>query len=146
MIKCQTCGAAYILGTLFCTDCGASLFNSVRDGAAKPFRFVHFLILDNRRKQRIPISATEPIAIGRADPDAGYWPQLDLTDDGGVTKGVSRQHAVLRVDAENVYLIDHGSKNGTWIDNVRLEPQQPNPLPVSGRVRFGKLDVHIFIE
>ena len=84
--------------------------------------------------------------IGRADPEAGYWPQLDLTDDGGFEKGVSRQHALVRYIDQNAFLIDQGSANGTWLDGVQLEPQQEYPLPDSVQLRIGGLNVHVFLE
>ena len=146
MIKCETCGSTFILGTLFCTECGAELYEVEHSSTAKQWSHAHFLILDNGRKQKLPLSGSDPIMIGRADADAGYWPQLDLSDDGGVEKGVSRQHAIVQSTLSKAILIDQGSANGTWIDNVKLEPNQPYPLPVSGRLRFGRLNVHIFLE
>lgn len=145
MISCQSCGVGYIVGTLFCTECGLSLLDARRHGNGK-YESAHFLILNNGRKQIVPLSGSESIMIGRADPEVGYWPQLDFSDDGGVEKGVSRQHAAVRMRDNEVLLFDLGSANGTWIDNVRLEPDQPYPLPVSGRVRFGGLDVHVLLE
>jgi pSer/pThr/pTyr-binding forkhead associated (FHA) protein len=146
MAECETCGAAFVLGTLFCMECGAPLFRTNPKEAANPQQYAHFLILENGRKQRVPLSEAEPILIGRADPDADHWPQLDFSDDGGLEKGVSRQHAILRAANGQVQLIDCGSANGSWIDNVRLEPDKAYPLPFSSRVRFGKIDVHIVLE
>lgn len=146
MIKCETCGGTFIIGTLFCTECGAALFEAEVGSAARQWGYVHFLILDNGRKQRLPLSGSESIVIGRADPDLGYWPQLDLSDDGGVEKGVSRRHAIVQSISDKAILIDQGSTNGTWIDDVKLEPEQPYSLPASGRLRFGRLNIHIFLE
>ena len=146
MIKCETCGVTFISGTLFCMECGAPLFEAKQSRTVTQWSYAHFLILDNGRKQRVPLSESDPVMIGRADPDVDYWPQLDLTDDGGVEKGVSRQHALVQLASHEAALIDRGSVNGTWIDNVKLEPQQPYPLPASGRLRFGRLDVHILLE
>ena len=84
--------------------------------------------------------------IGRADPDQGYWPQLDLTDDGGFEKGVSRHHALVQFTSQKAVLVDQDSANGTWLDGVQLEPQQKYTLPASGQLRFGGLKVHIFLE
>jgi pSer/pThr/pTyr-binding forkhead associated (FHA) protein len=84
--------------------------------------------------------------IGRADPDQGYWPQLDLSDDGGIEKGVSRRHALVQPTTMDPVLVDQESVNGTWIDDIRLKPGQAYPLPVSGRIRFGKLDVLVYLE
>jgi len=50
---------------------------------------------------------------------------------------VSRFHAMLIVDGEAVSLIDHGSTNGTFVSETRLEPEQPVTLVVGSEVRFG---------
>src|SRR5689334_7687484 len=41
---------------------------------------------------------------------------------------VSRAHADLRVTAEGVILTDRGSANGTFVNDVRLAPEQPVQL------------------
>ncbi len=146
MIKCETCEVTFILGTLFCTECGAALYDAKESSTGKRWNHAHFLILDSGRKLRIPLSKSDPIAIGRADPEAGYWPQLDLTDDGGVEKGVSRHHALVHSTSDETVLVDQGSVNGTWIGEVKLDAQQAYHLPASSRLRFGRLDVHIFLE
>jgi pSer/pThr/pTyr-binding forkhead associated (FHA) protein len=127
-------------------ECGAPLFKTSHEEAGDQRRYAHFLILDNGRKQIVPLSRTEPILVGRADPDAGHWPQLDLSDDGGLEKGVSRQHAILQAADGSAQLIDCGSANGTWIEGIRLEPDKPYPLPVSSYARFGMMDVYIVLE
>ncbi len=146
MIKCEICESSFIVGTLFCTECGAALFESTKDSISERWQHAHFFILGSGREQRLPLIPTEPILIGRADPNEGYWPQLDLTDDTGAEKGVSRHHALIHLAENNeLVLVDKGSVNGTWIDDVRLEPEQPYALPSSGKIRFGGLDVHIFL-
>ena len=147
MIDCNNCGVSSIPGTLFCTECGAALYRSENaDTHSLRWRQVHFMVSSSGRKQRTPLSAPEPIMIGRADPDNNYWPQLDLTDDGGVEHGVSRYHASIQSEPGGPVIIDQNSLNGTWIDEVRLKPQRPYSLPSSARVRFGSLYVHLFLE
>jgi len=146
MIKCETCGHESIMGTLFCTECGDSLFETKQGGMTNQWRYAHFLILESGRRQKLPLSSSEPVMIGRADPKEGFWPQLDLTDDGGFEKGVSRQHAMILFTSQSAVLVDQGSANGTWLDNVQLEPEQKYPLPASAQLRFGGLNVHIFLE
>ena len=36
--------------------------------------------------------------------------------------------------------------DGTWLDGAQLEPEQKYTLPASGKLRFGGLDVHVFLE
>lgn len=105
---------------------------------------LHYLIPGSRRQGKL--DATMPIWIGRADPDHQFWPQLDLTDDGGAEMGVSRRHALIRKQERGLVLIDKSSVNGTWIDRERLVPDQAYPLSHATQVRFGRLPVQLFLE
>jgi phage tail-like protein len=50
---------------------------------------------------------------------------------------VSRSHAELRVTPEAVIVTDTGSANGTYLDDVRLAPQQPVQLTSGTVIRIG---------
>jgi len=147
MIRCETCDAVSYPGTLFCKEGGRYLLdvsNQAQLEHREQGKHVHYLISGSRRQGKL--NSTAQIWIGRADPDEGYWPQLDLTDDGGVELGVSRRHALIQGGDQGLVLIDQHSTNGTWIDEERLVSGRPYPLPQSTKVRFGHLLVHIFQE
>jgi hypothetical protein len=147
MIQCNICGAVYYPGTLFCQDCGAFLFDPPAKNQAKPSMMssqVHFLISGSGRQGKL--DCKKPLWIGRADPDQGYWPQLDLTGDGAEELGVSRRHALIQLGDQGPVLVDRQSTNGTWIDQERLEPEKPYPLPPVAQIRFGRLHCRLFLE
>lgn len=144
MILCKTCGLSFLPNTLFCSECGEALYQALAYRSVSRWTCVHFILQDGGRQQKLPL--TEPIHIGRADPDNGYWPHLDLSEQGGAELGVSRRHAIIRATTDDPVIIDQGSMNGTWIDEVRLEPDRPYMLPLSGQIRFGNLSVRIFLE
>jgi phage tail-like protein len=50
---------------------------------------------------------------------------------------VSRAHADLRVSREGVILTDRGSANGTFVNDVRLAPEQPVQLVHGATIRIG---------
>jgi len=50
---------------------------------------------------------------------------------------ISRAHADLRVSAEAVILTDRNSANGTFVDDVRLAPEQPVQLVNGSIIRIG---------
>jgi phage tail-like protein len=50
---------------------------------------------------------------------------------------VSRAHADLRVSPEGVILTDRGSANGTFVNDVRLAPEQPVQLVHGASIRIG---------
>lgn len=105
---------------------------------------MHYLISGSGRQGELECS--KPIWIGRSDPDQGYWPQLDLTVDGAVELGVSRRHALIQPGEQGPVLVDQNSTNGTWIDQERLIPEKPYPLPRVAQLRFGRLILRTFLE
>jgi phage tail-like protein len=50
---------------------------------------------------------------------------------------VSRAHADLRITPDGVILTDRGSANGTYVDDVRLAPEQPVQLIHGSSIRIG---------
>lgn len=83
------------------------------------------------------------IAVGRADPEAGYVPEIDLTAYGGQARGVSRRHAIIEWIEGGYVIVDQHSSNGTWLNGARLMAGQPYPLPPEANLRFGGLLVQL---
>jgi len=175
MIACPECGAAHYPGTLFCDNCGAGVHPAARahlaaqspaepmirrsDPADEPPRPV--------ARQRVetvaPAVAAPPlhvhiphrgadvelraavIHIGRADPDATFAPDLDLTAHDGLDRGVSRRHATIQWAEGGYVLIDQHSSNGTWLEGVRLVAGYAYQIPPKATARFGDLVVHLAI-
>jgi phage tail-like protein len=50
---------------------------------------------------------------------------------------VSRRHAEIRFDAQGPVLTDLGSMSGTFVDGVRLLPQQPRLLAAGASIQIG---------
>jgi hypothetical protein len=50
---------------------------------------------------------------------------------------VSREHAIVRVGEGRVQLLDRGSKNGTWVNSRRLEPNGEADLEDGDELVFG---------
>lgn len=83
--------------------------------------------------------------VGRADPDAGFFPELDLSEYGGQDRGVSRRHATIQWVEGGYVLIDQHSSNGTWLNGVRLVAGYAYQIPPGANVRFGGLLVQLTI-
>ena len=76
--------------------------------------------------------------IGRWDPDAGSFPEIDLEQDDVEAK-ISRKHAVLELKGGAVTLEDIGSKNGTFISGGdRLEVGRKYDLTPGMEIIVGK--------
>lgn len=85
------------------------------------------------------------IHVGRADPEAGFTPELDLTPFGGQERGVSRRHATIQWVEGGYVIVDRHSSNGTWLDGVRLVAGYAYQIPPGAAIRFGGLLVQLTI-
>lgn len=172
MKTCHECGAPQLEGSLFCTECGVEM--AYQKGAtsgnlttALPFKQftspklsppvvdgqtllktvqkkLVFMIPSSRR--RVILTLQEQLYIGRANPEAELYPDLDLAGDGGEDAGVSRVHAVIQMTADGVVLRDLNSTNGTLLNNYLLDPEMAYLLSNGSEIQFGELLVHIFFD
>ncbi len=88
----------------------------------------------------------EDMILGRRDPTTGATPEVDLTAYAGYRMGVSRRHASLALENEQLSLWDLGSSNGTFINGTRLTPHQPNPVRDGDEVRLGQMVLRLFFQ
>lgn len=93
----------------------------------------------------LPVPEQEEVVIGRADPYLANPPDVDLEPYGGGAAGVSRRHARLLSRPNGWFLEDLHSTNGTFLNEVRVEPQQPVALCSGDHVRLGTLTT-VFLE
>jgi pSer/pThr/pTyr-binding forkhead associated (FHA) protein len=77
---------------------------------------------------------------GQASPD------VDLNPHGGREKGVSRRHAMLRVDGKQLLLMDLDSANGTKLNGETLSAHEPVRLLDGDEIRVGKLSIHVYFN
>jgi len=165
MIKCPSCGKRHPENTLFCDDCGAYLLAEGRKrtdplavedvdwmetefgatGAlesqdAVPMT-IRLSILDTGRQ--IEFTLDREISIGRLDPATATFPDIDLTNDEALEKGVSRRHAKITRKGTELYLEDLGSVNGTLLNGKRLTPYLPHALSDRDEIRVGRLLMRI---
>jgi hypothetical protein len=84
--------------------------------------------------------------IGRRDPISSGVPDVDLTAYAGYRMGVSRQHAVLRLQSKVLDIRDLGSSNGTFVNGVRLSPHQPHLLRDGDEIGLGKMVIKVFFQ
>ena len=76
--------------------------------------------------------------IGRWDPEAASFPEIDLEGDDPESK-ISRKHAVIFRNANTLTVEDVGSLNGTFINRgPRLEPGTKYELKAGDEVIVGK--------
>jgi hypothetical protein len=81
------------------------------------------------------------LVIGRRDPSGTFAPDIDLTEQGGAAKGVSRQHARIYCREAQVYIQDLGSNNGTYVNQHKLAARQEQALRNQDTIWLGHLEM-----
>lgn len=165
-MNCHSCTNHNPVGAIFCLHCGMSLLpnDRTRDSTAKlgaqprpnissitpkpqpkPVpageRRFRATVLNNGRSINLPLAV--PVLIGRQDSNRGFFPDLDLNNDGGYNSGVSRRHARISLIDDVAFVEDLESANGTFINDQRLQPRTPTRLQASDELRLGSLIVRV---
>ncbi|KPV51771.1 forkhead-associated protein [Kouleothrix aurantiaca] len=165
MQLCPNCTSKQFDGTIFCTECGASLLTTNRrettvslgqQGAsdavpeavlpqppatAEEEPRITLVVMNSGR--RINLNVGDDLLLGRKDNARGIFPDVDLGLDGGYDSGVSRRHAILARKGDRYILEDLGSANGTFINGRQLAPSQPTRLASGDEIRCGTLLLRI---
>ena len=96
----------------------------------------------------ILITVTEEVVLGRVDNPmpVSTEPIVNMSTLQAFELGVSRTHAALRRYEKQLYIVDMKSSNGTWVDNVRLNPYVPVLLHSGDSVMLGKLKLYIYFD
>lgn len=160
MIKCPFCNSTYPENTLFCEECGSYLSpgngqatdplsgqgkqetESGKPGSG-PFKTLKLTIEDGGT---IELPLSKEVILGRLDPSRAIFPDVDLSSDEGIDKGVSRRHARITKREGQVFIEDLNSLNGTFLNATRLVPELPYPLKNGDQVQLGKLIVTINLK
>jgi pSer/pThr/pTyr-binding forkhead associated (FHA) protein len=96
------------------------------------------------RNAALSLPATSEVLVGRSDAVSGVYPDIDLTPYEGIEKGVGRRHLLMSInDQGQVVIEDLNSTNGTYLNNQRLSPQQPQPIADGDEIRLGKLVLRV---
>lgn len=91
----------------------------------------------------IRVQVHEAMMIGRADPSRGIVPAVDLTPHSGQSLGVSRQHAVILVKDNRIYIKDLGSVNGTSLNGAALSAQGEYRLRHGDELTIGQIRLQV---
>jgi len=108
------------------------------DGASMTLAFQ---LVDLNRQIELPLS--KELNIGRLDAASATFPDLDLTSYGGLERGVSRRHAKITRQGQEIFIEDLGSVNGTFLNGKRLTPYLQHPLASGDEIQMGKLVLYI---
>jgi hypothetical protein len=88
----------------------------------------------------------DELVLGRMDPASGEAPVINLTEHGGVKKGVSRRHAKIIRKSGSLYLVDMNSANGTFLNGQQLVAEQSRILRDGDAIRLAHLRLRVTFE
>lgn len=168
MIICPKCSSVEMEGSFFCHECGAQLITGgtlsvpkvnntngidteeneeppARQRISPPTPYpkayvtMHFL----GKGVFLPIDEAGDFIIGRKSPGQTMVPDIDLNLHQAFEAGVSRLHAMIRVDNGQITIIDLNSSNGTTVNGVRLEPNVPHMITHGDVISLGKFKIEV---
>lgn len=164
---CPECGAPVPLGASFCGQCGVALSaresdanssGGVTNGNLAPLSVeTSTTCVSQKTKLQFPAARLvhvqtdtvielpphlEVVRIGK--PNDRLPPDLDVSGFPHC-EFVSRVHAEIRLEAQNYYIEDVGSSNGTYINHLPLARGSRHRLHPGDRIALGKGDLVTFV-
>jgi hypothetical protein len=161
---CANCGAQLEPGSNFCDTCGAAVGTALRapslpeqspgsptmllppqgypPPAVAPGRLV---VQDTNASLPFPPGKTE-FVVGREDAASSVFPDVDLLDHGGEEGGVSRRHARIFVQDNQIFIEDLNSTNYTYVNQQILVPEQPHPLNDGDEIQLGRIKLDFYTQ
>jgi hypothetical protein len=173
MITCPNCNYNEIEGTIFCSECGTQLAPSsarvtqsingssptnilitpsddlgldIPPEANEESGPVVYLRLVDYHGKLIKLYGEKEFTLGRIVEGQAILPDIDLSEYDAFGKGVSRQHAILKILEKQVVISDMGSANGTRINGQKIMPQINYPLNHGDVLTLGKLRMQVIIK
>ncbi|MBT3190569.1 MAG: FHA domain-containing protein [Anaerolineae bacterium] len=166
MIMCPACQHQEVEGALFCSDCGAQLQNvaslvtqniqtndisrealdAIPQEQKKVLASGSLTLQLLEGGQILPLADRNEFTMGRASEGQTVMPDIDFTPYRAYEYGVSRIHAVLKKTKDKVIVMDLGSSNGTYVNGVRLAPENEYPLSHGNIISLGKLKIQFLLQ
>ena len=149
MIICSGCRHSEIEGAIFCSNCGASLIgqdsgiSSQNIAVEQKVLVVELLDL----KKTVKLFGKEKYVLGRSVPSQ---PMLNIDLDfgryNGYEYGVSRKHAMLKIQEGTLQVVDLNSSNRTFVDGEEIYPGIEHDIDENSVIRLGKLRIRILLK
>lgn len=96
--------------------------------------------------ERVMMYEGREIRLGRFEPATRQEDELDLTPYGAMDRGVSRYHAKIHLEGDDLYITDNRSTNGTYLANVRLAPETATLLRKGDELILGRLPIQVMFR
>ncbi len=166
MIRCSNCSGSNLVGAAFCRECGSLLDpagvsgvqgikstsrtgpsqagSPTNSGETAPgtWAMLHF----PESGAAIPLAGRDEFIMGRSTEHQPSAPDIDLSPYQGYGSGVSRLHAKIRRQGNQVVLIDLDSANGTYLNGKRIGTLQEEALVNGDVIVLGKLKIQFRLQ
>lgn len=163
-VKCPECGYFSAAQAIECPQCGTELPREVTTAIRRDPDLLPIL---TRGKNILPASAlvvlqfypsgiTEimhldtPLLLGRivqtGQEDVPDHQVFDLSDYQAHRHGVSRRHCLLARHSEHLLVTDLGSTNGTYLNEKRLSPNEPQQIAHGDQLTLGTLHMVVYFS
>jgi serine/threonine-protein kinase len=153
-VFCGFCGQRIVATDLYCAFCGSKQPIAQQGVHAEIYArsgVTAKLVVDGTSELQAPVFSLEKNdnIVGRRDPQANIFPEVDLSRFDPQTK-ISRRHARIWNEGGTFLVEDLGSSNGTVLvpsldGSVRLQPHHPHPIGNGDRLRLGDTTLHFVI-
>ena len=154
-VFCGFCGQKIVASDVFCAFCGAKQPSDQPRVQVQRQIAVHVtakLIVDGTSELDVPIFSLDKDdnLVGRCDPTANVFPEIDLSKFDPQTK-ISRRHARIWRDADNFMIEDLASSNGTILvptfsGMFKLAPNKSHVLTAGDKIKLGDTTLHFVVE
>jgi hypothetical protein len=161
---CPLCKQENVADAEACANCGAVFSSDVTTTLTVPDQLAEVVRQDlivRRTKlpagsialyvmgEKLPLLVEgkgQPTILGRQAQGSPVPGIVDLTKYQAHLLGVSRQHAAISF-TDNMFTIeDLHSSNGTWVNENRLEANQPRALRNGDVIRLGQLIIFVYLH
>lgn len=117
-----------------------------KDGATKIGERREVILLIRGMVERVNVVENSSFILGRFEMGAVKDEEVDLTPYGALDRGVSRLHAQIHLEDDQLYITDLGSTNGTYLGGNRLTPNEATMLRKGDELLLGRLAIQILFR
>lgn len=107
------------------------------------YRTLELLIGDSKHSLRIPSHEIHDAIIGRQDQRVNFRPCVDLTELDAQNLSVSRRHATINNQRGLLFITDHHTPNGTYVNGTRILSEEPHVLTNGDTLHIGRVRISI---
>lgn len=101
------------------------------------------LLLIGEQIERAKLQPGKAYQLGRFEEISDY--QIDLASHKALKYGVSRLHASIFMKGKHIYIIDHDSSNGTYLEGRRVR-DKPLRLTNGCQIMLGLLHIQVMFH